>query len=103
MVGVNFEDGFVIQFEGEEYDVFYGCFLFCVNEEDDKEGMVLEYIEEVMVYGFKVLIIIKSGMDLLMLELMVILEILVLDDEFMNEQKQFGYFSILEKLVYVVF
>jgi hypothetical protein len=102
MVGVNLEDGSATQPEGEEHDVSHGRPLSRVNEEDDKEGMASEHIEEATVHGLKAPTTTKSGTDLPTPELMVTPETPAPDDELTNEQKQLGHSSISEKPAHVV-
>lgn len=96
MVGVNIEDGSATRVEGEE-DVIHGRPLSRVNEEDDKEGVDSEHVEEVGIQVQKAPATKQNGSDLPTPELMVTPETPAPDDELAGEQKQLGHSSITEK------
>ncbi|KAL2209766.1 hypothetical protein CC79DRAFT_1365184 [Sarocladium strictum] len=92
MVGVNLEDG--TRVDDEEHDVSHGRPLSRVNEEDDKEGMGSEHVEEATT---RTTTLSKSGGDLPTPELMITPETPAPLDELASEQKQLGHPSISEK------
>ena len=97
MVGVNIEDGSATRVEGEEQDMIHGRPLSRVNEEDDKEGLDSEHVEQVGVQELKTPMTTRSGSDLPTPELMITPETPAPDDELASEQKQLGHSSITEK------
>lgn len=96
MVGVNLEDG--TRVEEEEQDMSHGRPLSRVNEEDDKEGMDSEHIEEATL---KAPMAVRSDSQLPTPELMITPETPALEDEFTGEQKQLGHPSVSEKPAHV--
>ncbi|KAK0387525.1 hypothetical protein NLU13_3771 [Sarocladium strictum] len=98
MVGVNLEDGSATRVEGDEQETSHGRPLSRVNEEDDKEVMESEHVEEATtIHGLKAPTATKSGTNLPTPELMITPETPAPDDELTGHQKQLGHSSFAER------